>query len=375
MLDYIKLMRALENVSQIVSHDIAHEHAIANSAWQAMVRDPALVYKLRERFFPWDLPTWQGNLDQVETVKSCVAPYNALSVDGSQIYPDRHQGTSWYLINVGSVAIAYDAAAPRVMFETVPTVFTGEDEQAFGGHVGVDNVNCRRQELELAAGISWYQALGELAQKEQVLFYDGSLVFWHIASKEAAHKEVMMARYGALLEKMRDAQMLVAGYISAPKSKDLVHVAAAWLMLEGTCADAQQAQDMLEHVTDASLLQGILKPGERTTLFCPTLSLCDLYPQGTRPYFFYMHVGSEVIRIEVPAWVACSQELVDAVAMISYDQAVKGQGYPVVIAEAHEQAVVRGADRDFFYQMIDKVGGQRGRLISQKSIKKRSMGI
>lgn len=55
------------------------------------------------------------------------------------------------------------------------------------------------------------------------------------------------------------------------------------------------------------------------------------------------------------------------------DQACKGNGYPVAIAEAHEQAVVKGPDRDFFYLLINKLAyDEKKRMsLSQKSMKKR----
>jgi len=34
------------------------------------------------------------------------------------------------------------------------------------------------------------------------------------------------------------------------------------------------------------------------------------------------------------------------------DQCRRGQGYPVAISEAHEQAVVTGRDRDQFWQLV-----------------------
>ncbi|MBV8660536.1 MAG: hypothetical protein JO129_00095, partial [Candidatus Dependentiae bacterium] len=46
--------------------------------------------------------------------------------------------------------------------------------------------------------------------------------------------------------------------------------------------------------------------------------------------------------------------------------------YPVCLFEAHEQAVIKAIDRDFFYRMIEKMSHQKAKsyLISQKSIKK-----
>ena len=70
-------------------------------------------------------------------------------------------------------------------------------------------------------------------------------------------------------------------------------------------------------------------------------------------------------------------KMIDFVCQVLIDQAVKGQGYPVALAEAHEQAVVKGADREFFFSLIRKVGIERNKQVfaSQKSIKKRGIGI
>ncbi|MDP3889286.1 MAG: hypothetical protein Q8Q25_01945 [bacterium] len=55
----------------------------------------------------------------------------------------------------------------------------------------------------------------------------------------------------------------------------------------------------------------------------------------------------------------------------------KGGGYPIAIAEAHEQAVVKGPDRDFFYHLLTKMSMERQHQlsVSQKSMHKRRIGI
>ena len=88
-------------------------------------------------------------------------------------------------------------------------------------------------------------------------------------------------------------------------------------------------------------------------------------------------MGNEIGRVEIPAWVAWDEQLVDVVAQTMIDQCIKGHGYPVVLAEAHEQAVVKGPDRDFFYHLLHKIGMERHvrPVLSQKVIKKRGIGI
>ncbi len=71
------------------------------------------------------------------------------------------------------------------------------------------------------------------------------------------------------------------------------------------------------------------------------------------------------------------RHMVNNIASMIIDQCAKGRGYPVALAEAHEQAVVKGPDREFFYQLLHKFGfEQKQRFnLSQKVIKKRGIGI
>ena len=94
-------------------------------------------------------------------------------------------------------------------------------------------------------------------------------------------------------------------------------------------------------------------------------------------HFFYLHVGAEIGRVEIPQWVAEDEELLDMVHACVYDQAEKGQGYPVTLSEAHERAVVRGADREAFYRVLRDmyVKNDIKTQVSTKSFKKRHASI
>ena len=49
---------------------------------------------------------------------------------------------------------------------------------------------------------------------------------------------------------------------------------------------------------------------------------------------------------------ATTPALLDLVHAVAYDQAQKGDGYPVALAEAHQHVVVRNTERDLFYDMV-----------------------
>jgi NurA-like 5'-3' nuclease len=62
---------------------------------------------------------------------------------------------------------------------------------------------------------------------------------------------------------------------------------------------------------------------------------------------------------------------------VAYTQAQKGGGYPIALAEAHQQAVVRGAERDMFYDMVTTILVRRGirAVMSPKNLRKRRMTV
>ena len=78
------------------------------------------------------------------------------------------------------------------------------------------------------------------------------------------------------------------------------------------------------------------------------------YGDDLQVNFYYLNVGEEIARVEVPEWVARDTRLLDLGHSLILDQCRRGQGYPVAISEAHEQAVVRAADRRLFKEMVSQ---------------------
>jgi hypothetical protein len=71
--------------------------------------------------------------------------------------------------------------------------------------------------------------------------------------------------------------------------------------------------------------------------------------------FFYLHTGTEVARVELPQWVWEDSGRMDLLHGALCDQCDSGAGYPMVLSEAHEAAVVRAADRQTFYALIERI--------------------
>jgi hypothetical protein len=70
-------------------------------------------------------------------------------------------------------------------------------------------------------------------------------------------------------------------------------------------------------------------------------------------HFFHMRIGRELGRVEIPLWVARDSAAVDLIHTLVYDQCARGDGYPVALARAHEQAIVRGPDRRAFQRLLE----------------------
>jgi hypothetical protein len=77
----------------------------------------------------------------------------------------------------------------------------------------------------------------------------------------------------------------------------------------------------------------------------------------------------------MPQWVAADREMLDRALGIVLSQVQKGQGYPVAIAEAHNYAVVRGADRTSFFSLLEREmlkAGLKNVGVSYKERRKRT---
>ncbi len=374
MLNRIKLAQELSLITDQLFIDTSAEYDVARQIWEKICVDPTFIYKARAINAPWPIPSWEGTLNQAISVEHPLEQYQIASVDGSQIYPDRHHSISCFLINIGSVLLRYGAAAKPVYFDSAPVILTEHDQQELPFSTEV--VNCMRHDREFLGGLALARtAKNEHADLPLVLVFDGSLIFWHLEAKDMRLKDMFLSKYISVLHQLYMERIVTASYMSMPKGRELVNLIRveicdgdSSLMEEATVAD---------RMVDAQVVQWFLEPYQRTIVFKNHSTISQDYPDHVHPHFFYLHVGEEIGRVEIPAWIAQEKALVDFVAQVLLDQSIKGRGYPVALAEAHEQAVVKGPDRDFFYHLLTKLGIEhKQRMIgSRKALRKKSMGI
>ncbi len=370
MLDRDKIVVALSNVRERLFPNTGQTLSIARDIWNKICADPTFAYRLQSAEDPVLVPGWEGKLDGVSSISNLNDSYSICAFDGSQIYPDRNvPGGGCFLINVGGINVSYGFSS-SVTFINQPYLFLPDEAER--GSFSKDFVDLKREEFELRDMFVYAQQ----QKNKPVCLCDGSLIFWHIESKALQMRDQFLSAYLYYLEEFYKSSLSVAGYISAPRSRELVNL-LTFEMCEGDRHYSDDFINAVDGLCDTSIVRFFLKPHQRTNLFCSNAKIVESYPNHLRPFFFYLHCGDEIGRVEIPAWISNDAELVDTISRVILDQCIKGRGYPVCLAEAHEQAVVKGGDRDFFYSVITKMGIEENRRvqISQKSAKKRRMNI
>jgi len=181
-------------------------------------------------------------------------------------------------------------------------------------------------------------------------------------------RELIEEGYVAALEELRgmagERPIAVASYISLPRSTQIVTALRLMVCPYGVSPSDNRCGlpgpgrapcgPCVGGVLDREIFQRLLKPGERSALFAtsPPPAVADYY-RGIGVGFFYANVGEEIGRVEVPSWLMEDEEMLGLVHALVEDQCHRGRGYPVGLMEAHEQAVVSGADRRHFVELME----------------------
>lgn len=358
--------------------------------WEGLCTDQLFLEKIQAGNGTLNLH-WQGKLNDCIAIELCSDPatYTVFGIDGSQVYPDKHRGLeSCFLVNSGGCLLKYGQHSTAKFFSD-PELYFFDDllDDVFQVPIAPEGlVDLVREEQ--AFSWAWKQInMVPLADEQKlVTLYDGTLLFFDRAISGSKPTDLhlnFLQKYLKILEHFYQVQQLLIGYISLPKSRALAKIIQAYACpqraIDGTPCSGRQPVcccRQLAWFTDADLFAVCLKPGERSPLFFQRALLTTMYPAHLRICFWYLHVGSEVVRLEAPAWIARDAQLIALICQVVLDQASKGFGYPVALAEAHEQAVIKVADHEIFYQMINKMNPDDSRQQgSLKAFRKRFLPV
>jgi hypothetical protein len=294
--------------------------------------------------------------------------FTVIASDGSHIDVDRHRSTRCYLINIGSVTLRYGANSGAVL-DSLPRLYAGDEDLV----IAAQGQRGREQPVEgallgIKRGVDECLHLVELAaalpaDSPTLALLDGSLILWNLeAYAEFVTEELLdkglLKCFEELRKLSRGRKLALASYISYPRSTDVVNaLRVAVCPMETVDSDRCPACetrecDAMAGVRDREMFAGLLQAGERSELFISSSKIQQRYG-AHRVYFFYMRVDDEIARVEIPKWVADDNGLLDLTHSLVLDQCRRGHGYPVALSEAHEKAVVTGADAENFWRLVE----------------------
>jgi hypothetical protein len=276
-----------------------------------------------------------------------------IAVDGSQIYPDGHGMAFYYAINTGSVVFRQGSGqAPDVASEA-RLHYTEDRVYPSGAPISTDLVSAERNLAEVRKLTDL--ALGEPAEgPPRLALVDGPLLIWlQRAQLPQDQQTQILANYLACLDRLRGEAISVAGFVSRPRSAEVVALLyLASLEPENRASVASLAQTPFAGLADLALF-GFLQPGWRSGLLVRgTAANLDFRAKGHAVYFFYLNTGTELARVEVPEWVAQDPQRLSLVQAGVYDQCRFNNGYPYVLTRADELAVILGEEREALEDMI-----------------------
>ena len=300
------------------------------------------------------------------------AEFTVMASDGSHIDVDRHRSTRCYLINTGSAVLKY-GSEPDALLESYPRLYSDDDDMVIKplGAKGREQL-VEGTLLGIKRAVEECRQLAEVAVEQpqdstSLALLDGTLILWGLAGQAYPEfvAEVLLDRgFLSYLEGMRklnqDRKLALASYISFPRSTDVVNVLRVAICphqpvdCDYNCPPNKARDcDEVDGVRDRELFFNLLNPGERSALFISPSKIVNERYGLHHIYFFYLRVDDEVARVEIPRWVAEDKDLLNLTHALILDQCRRGQGYPVALSEAHEQAVVTGLDREEFWRLVE----------------------
>jgi hypothetical protein len=394
MLDLTKLAQQMQGISQQLASEAVASRQRLELAETLLQKAFHRQTELRDR-----QQTWRDRINftaaepiepltQRVAISMPAAAHTIIATDGSQIAPSHHEIAYCYLINVGRIILHY-GQNQFPLLDSLPEVFYRPEDLYVSRQWGIRTeewMGYRRTVSEAIAlaelveqsckGVadgtvgteedvkdrsgSDISASGSNTPPPRLAMVDGSLIYWFLEALPTEARDRILPPILEAWEQLRLANTPLVGYISASRSSESLN----FLRLQACPYDTPDCLthcvnrdrppcQVLEPLKDTALWALQLAPGERSPIWRSSARILDLY-SNHRIYFCYVHMGTEIARIEFPAWVATSPVLLDSALSLTLAQVQKGYGYPVALAEAHNQAVVRGGDRARFFALLEQ---------------------
>lgn len=290
----------------------------------------------------------------------CPERATLLAADGSQVYPDLHASSLYYLTNIAVFVYHHGdlGALPEPISE--PQLYYQHDElhERDGRIIANAAVNARRSIFEMQ-----FLARESLQRSELprplISIADGPLLFW--LGKEVSNAQELMGNYHEAFGVLNTIDANLVGYVDQPHSRFILSTVYLSTLEDDaiTRSNLMTIGDM-EGMDDRFLMRHLLGPGERSALMIqqsPQNKAFRDLGDDREIVFFYVNMAASyqepyLARVEVPMWVAANPLAVDQVHALLYNQCQIMDRYPYVLTRADECAVIRSYEKEALNEMI-----------------------
>jgi len=295
-------------------------------------------------------------------VEKEISDYTAIAADGSEVSINEDFFFPYYIINIGFIALKY--GKDHFFFADSNAKIYFEENELYE-KVGDKSFLVRGELLSSKMLLEESKKLEELlkdfytVEVPVLALFDGTLIQWEIKETSETYKNNFVKNFQRMILKALQLKAPLAGYISGTHSRDVMEMIRIFLEMKGEDFDKQ----LLSIIKDADIFKIILRKGERSAIFRSNAPILNLYKAPI--YFFFLNVGSEVVRIEIPEFIAFDNDLLEITCALILSQSKKGGGYPVALKEAHEQAVIKSSERVFIEELFIDFLRKKGIIFNQ----------
>ena len=296
-----------------------------------------------------------------------------VAVDGSHIDVDRHLPVKCCLINIGSCVLTY-GCTPNAVLTNRPRLYAADDELKIRSHgVPYQEQAVQGAVLGVMRAVEEIRGLVEAVRDlppdlPTLALMDGTLImFLGRGTPDFVIEELVQRGFVRALDELRtlasERTLALASYISLPASAEFMSAlrVSACPYPTSDCrshcgrlsSGNRPCDDVSEGIFDREVFKRLLAEGERSAVFATSNALVRNWYGGHGVSFYYLNVGEEMGRVEIPSWVAEDETLLGLTHSLILDQCRRGPGYPISLMESHEQAVITTSDRRYFAELVE----------------------
>lgn len=279
---------------------------------------------------------------------------SCVGVDGSQIYPDVNNSVKFSFV----VATGY-CMGQGIIFSRGRNISAELAQFSDESNIQKNLVDIFRfvEELRIAKSV-----IDKFQQKKLVLL-DGGLLPWMpewILNSSMGIE--ILEEYISLIRSCCSG--LFISVIDSPKSRAIINLSK--IVEKGSFNAYRPARNGIK---DSDIVYRFIKCDERTPIFLSGSKINEYIPNNLQICFFYLRVGENVLRIELPKWIAQNGNVVSLITQSVIEDS-RSLGYPYTLAQAHNHIVIKKSVSDAVLDRAERAYLENGGEFVDMSVKK-----